>query len=170
MPRPARFYDGATYDPRASVGMLLRRVAGSISRVVNARMEQHGLTQAQWGPLYLLHRCQCHTAAELARDIGLDTGTVTRTLDRLEDKGFLRRERSTDDRRVVNLALTPQGQQAIEPVPHVIAEVINAHLAGFTRAEHDQLAALLARMLANGEQLHACRRSTGAGDLRDSQP
>ncbi|MCH2221561.1 MAG: MarR family transcriptional regulator [Aquabacterium sp.] len=163
MPEPEHFYDGAAYDPRGSVGLLLRRVSGSISRVVNARMEQHGLTQAQWGPLYLLQRCQCHTAAEVAREIGLDTGTVTRTLDRLEDKGFLRRERSTDDRRVVNLVLTPEGERAIAPVPHVIAEVLNAHLAGFTRAEHDQLAALLTRMLANGEQLLACRRSHGAG-------
>jgi DNA-binding MarR family transcriptional regulator len=161
---PATFYDGATYDPRTSVGLLLRRVTASIARVVNARMEQHGLTQAQWGPLYLLHRCQCHTAAELARDIGLDTGTVTRTLDRLEDKGFLRRERSTGDRRVVNLVLTPQGERAIEPVPHVIAEVINAHLSGFTRAEHDQLSALLTRMLANGEALHAARRPSSAGE------
>lgn len=163
MPESGQFYNGAAYDPRGSVGLLLRRVSGSISRVVNARMEQHGLTQAQWGPLYLLQRCQCHTAAEVAREIGLDTGTVTRTLDRLEDKGFLRRQRSTDDRRVVNLVLTPEGERAIAPVPHVIAEVLNAHLAGFTQAEHDQLAALLTRMLANGEQLHACRRSHSAG-------
>ena len=158
------FYDGSAYDPRASIGMLLRRVSASISRTVNARMEQHGLTQTQWGPLYLLQRCQCHTAAEVAREIGLDTGTVTRTPDRLEDKGFLRRERSTDDRRVVNLVLTPAGQRAIEPVPHVIAEVLNQHLVGFTQTEHDQLAGLLARMLANGERLHAARRPEGGED------
>lgn len=153
MVRKTVFYDGSSYDPTTSIGLLMRKVAGSISRNINARMEAQGLTQVQWGPMFLIQIGRCHTAAEVAREVGLDTGTVTRTLDRLEDKGFLRRVRSTDDRRIVNLELTDEGRSAIEDVPVAISDVLNTHLAGFTHAEHDQLRDLLLRMLGNGERL-----------------
>lgn len=154
MSKKPSFYSGATYNPPDSLGWLLRRVVNSMGREVAARLEGEDLTQAQWGPLFLINTCRCSTAAGLAREMNVDTGSMTRTLDRLEDKGFLRRERSTDDRRVVKLVLTESGQRVIEKIPYVISEVLNDYLEGFTRAEHDQLFALLSRLLRNGEKLH----------------
>lgn len=155
MGKQATFYNGATYVPSDSLGWLLRRVVGAMSREVSARIEGQDLTQAQWGPLFMIHTCRCSTAAALARELNIDTGSMTRTLDRLEDKGFLRRERSTDDRRVVKLVLTEAGQKVIAEIPYVISDVLNDFLSGFTRAEHDQLFSLLSRMLQNGEKLQS---------------
>ena len=76
---------------------------------------------------------------------------MTRAIDRLEAKGLLRRDRSQLDRRVVDLRLTDAGRDAAQLVPPVLAEVLNAHLAGFSPAEWRQLIDLLQRMLANGE-------------------
>lgn len=155
MGKQATFYHGATYVPSDSLGWLLRRVVGAMSREVSARIEGQDLTQAQWGPLFMIHTCRCSTAAALARELNIDTGSMTRTLDRLEDKGFLRRERSTDDRRVVKLVLTEAGQKVIADIPYVISDVLNDFLGGFTRAEHDQLFSLLSRVLQNGEKLQS---------------
>ena len=83
--------------------------------------------------------------------IAADPGATTRLLDRLEAKGFCRRERSTDDRRVVRVELTPEGEIAAQEVPVVLAQVLNEHLAGFSRAEWSQLKDMLKRMVANGE-------------------
>jgi DNA-binding MarR family transcriptional regulator len=80
-----------------------------------------------------------------------DPGAMTRLLDRLESKGFCRRERSTDDRRVVHIALTPEGEKAADQVPVELSQVLNEHLAGFSKTEWTQLKDLLSRMLANGE-------------------
>lgn len=153
MGKKVTFYSGATYNPPDSLGWLLRRVVNSIGREVSSRIEAQDLTQAQWGPLFMIQTCRCSTAAGLARELNVDTGSMTRTLDRLEDKGFLRRERSTDDRRVVKLVLTDAGERVIANIPHVISAVLNDYLEGFTRAEHDQLFALLSRLLQNGEKL-----------------
>jgi DNA-binding MarR family transcriptional regulator len=155
MGKKNNFYSGATYVPSESLGWLLRRVVGSMSRAVSSRIEGQDLTQAQWGPLFMIHTCRCQTAAALARELNIDTGSMTRTLDRLEDKGFLRRERSTDDRRVVNLVLTDAGKEVVADIPYVISDVLNDHLEGFTRAEHDQLFSLLSRVLKNGEKLQS---------------
>jgi len=91
--------------------------------------------------------------AELARWLQIDAGAMTRLLDRLEKKQLCKRVRSTDDRRVVQVELTPQGRAAIAEVPAVLADVLNAHLAGFSKTEWLALKGYLERMLENGEAL-----------------
>ena len=92
--------------------------------------------------------------AELARECEIDAGAMTRLLDRLEAKQLIRRMRSSDDRRVVNLELTEAGRRAAARIPGVLCEVHNAHLAGFTTAEWEALKSGLQRMLDNGAALH----------------
>ena len=146
----AALYSAANYDPAQSLGRLLRKVVNSIGRDIDARMADLDLTNKQWAPLIMLMRCRCHTAAELARELEVDTGAMTRMLDRLEGKGFIRREPSADDRRVFKLALTADGEQVSQRVPEILSASFNRHLAGFTIEELDQLMAMLRRMLANG--------------------
>ena len=153
MTRPATFYRAASYAPDESVGFMMRRIVGSIVHQVDKRLVAHDLTSAQWGPLlYLQRRGRC-AAVELARALQMDAGALTRLLDRLEKKGLCRRTRSTEDRRVVQVELTAAGEAAIEQVPAVLSEVLNAHLMGFSKAEWQMLKTLLQRMLASGEAL-----------------
>lgn len=146
----AALYSAANYDPAQSLGRLLRRVVNSISRDIDVRMADLDLTNKQWAPLIMLMRCRCHTAAELARELEVDTGAMTRMLDRLETKGFIRREPSADDRRVFKLELTAEGEQVSQRVPEILSASFNRHLAGFTIEELDLLVSMLRRMLANG--------------------
>jgi DNA-binding MarR family transcriptional regulator len=78
---------------------------------------------------------------------------MTRLLDRLEKKNLCKRVRSTDDRRVVMVELTPEGKAAIQQVPAVLSEVMNAHLAGFSSTEWQNLKTYLNRMVETGETL-----------------
>jgi DNA-binding MarR family transcriptional regulator len=147
------FYDGSDYQIDDSIGYLMRQIVGLSSNVIDERMAAHGLTDAQWKPLLMVEQGHCRTAAELARMACCDAGAVTRLLDRVEAKGLMRRTRSVEDRRVVNLELTEEGHRVAERVPHVLAEVLNAMLAGFTTAEVSQLKTLLQRLLDNTRQL-----------------
>lgn len=160
---PACFYaaDGLGKNPESSVGLLVKRVGQSIVMTADRRLAAHGLTHAQWVPLMKLHLGQCGTVAGLARELQTDAGAMTRALDRLEAKGLVRRARSQDDRRVVKLALTDEGQRLASLVPPVLAEVLNDHLAGFSHAEWQQLVGLLQRVIANGEALRAATPDAG---------
>jgi DNA-binding MarR family transcriptional regulator len=89
----------------------------------------------------------------LARWHQVDAGAMTRLLDRLEKKQLCRRVRSTEDRRVVQVELTSEGSAAIAGVPAVLAEVMNLHLAGFSKDEWQTLKSLLQRVAATGEAL-----------------
>ncbi|QHE85530.1 MarR family winged helix-turn-helix transcriptional regulator [Hydrogenophaga sp. BPS33] len=156
MPRtskPAQFYDGGHLRPEDSVGYLLKRVLMSIVYQADKRLCLHDLTTAQWAPLMKLRMQGTSTVAELARWSQIDAGAMTRLLDRLEKKGLCKRARSTEDRRVVMVELTPEGEAAMEHVPAVFADVMNQHLAGFTKTEWTALLGYLRRMLETGEAL-----------------
>jgi DNA-binding MarR family transcriptional regulator len=148
---PACFYQSEGYSADESVGYLMKRVIMSITQAADKRLEPVGITHAQWWPLFMLRRSRASTVAELAREVQTDPGAMTRLLDRLESKGFCRRRRSTDDRRVVHVELTPEGEAVADRVPIELSQVLNEHLAGFTKEEWTQLKGLLQRMLANGE-------------------
>jgi DNA-binding MarR family transcriptional regulator len=149
-PATARFYEPVGYCADENVGWLMKRALMSIAQAADRRLEPKGITHAQWAALFMLQRCRASTVAELARATQSDPGAMTRLLDRLEAKGFCRRQRSTDDRRV-RVELTPEGEVAAQEVPIVLAQVLNEHLAGFSKTEWSQLKDMLRRMVTNGE-------------------
>ena len=108
-----------------------------------------GITGAQWVILMRIARGCATTAAELCRFGHCDTGSMTRMLDRLEEKGLIRRVPSSRDRRITHLELTEAGQDLLPHLPPVAVKVLNAHLKGFSRTELDQLKGFLNRIRAN---------------------
>ena len=146
----ALFYEPTGYCADDSVGWLMKRALMSIAQAADRRLEPKGITHAQWAALFMLRSCRASTVAELARETQSDPGAMTRLLDRLEAKGFCRRHRCTDDRRVVKVELTAEGEVAAQEVPVVLSEVLNQHLAGFSKAEWSQLKDMLKRMVDNG--------------------
>lgn len=155
--RPTAFYSADKFTREDSVGYLMRRTLSLLSQEVGRTLEPRGLTNAQWVPLLKLHMGQASTVAELARECELDTGAMTRMLDRLEGKGLVRRVRSEADRRVVNLELTDAGSKSARQIPAAITQVQNAYLAGFSVEEWKSLKEMLARMLATAQALQAQR-------------
>lgn len=153
----ASFYDGATYEMSEGIGHMLYMLMQAMRRELEARMAEHGLTEAQWKPLWLLKNGVADTSLEMARETCVDGGAMTRTIDRLEAKGLIERTRSESDRRVVNLRLTPSGELAAQAIPKVLAAVNNDFLRGFSEKEFLQIKKYLARMSANGRALQPAR-------------
>ena len=146
-------YTASRICPEESVGYLMRKVLSSIRTQADAQLALHDMTYVQWLPLFKLSLCTSATVAGLAREAETDPASMTRSLDRMEAKGLVVRERSTVDRRVVQLTLTPEGQRVAALVPPVLADVLNGHLSDFTREEWQLLLGMLRRMLANGDTL-----------------
>lgn len=158
----ASFYAVETYAPEESIGYLMRRILSTVAQDIERELEHGGLTNAQWLPLFILARDRVKTAAELARDCELDAGAMTRLLDRLEAKGLCRRERSLDDRRVVNIEITKEGKQAAKLIPETLCRVHNAALAGFSEEEWMRLQQLLKRVLQNVQTQQVSRQERKA--------
>lgn len=136
--------------PDNSIGILLKHVLGSLNRMIEHHVSPLGLTAMQWRPLVMIHHLGINTPAELSRHSHVDTGAMTRTLDRLEAKHFITRQRCPDDRRVVRIELTESGSQVAAQILPAVATTLNAHLEDFSKTEIHTLIKLLNRMLVNG--------------------
>ncbi|MDN5842429.1 MAG: MarR family transcriptional regulator [Alcaligenaceae bacterium] len=134
-----------------NIGLLIKRVHALMHRIIDYKAAPVGLTAMQWRPLMLIRHQGVNTPAELARFMHVDTGAMTRTLDRLEAKGFVTRQRCQDDRRVVNVILTEAGTDVIQAILPAIADTLNLHLQGFSNEETQMLCGLLRRLVLNGE-------------------
>jgi DNA-binding MarR family transcriptional regulator len=128
----------------------IKMVMSSLTRRVDAHMQPLELTGMQWEPLMLVWLKRADTVAALARVSQMGVPSMTRMLDRLEEKELLRRERSELDRRVVNLHLTAKGKKVANKIWPIVVEGMHVHLDGFKKEELNQLSDLLGRMLANG--------------------
>jgi len=95
------------------------------------------------------------SAADLCKVISYDAGAMTRMLDRLEAKGLIRRTRSSQDRRLMNLELTDEGRAAYPRMREISMANANRFLRGFTKAEARQLEGFLNRMLENAQGVSA---------------
>lgn len=150
---PEPLYTPENYNPEDSIGRLIAEASRQILAALDEELLHRGtgITGAQWAILMRISRGCASTAAELCRYSRYDTGSMTRMLDRLEEKGLIRRERSSKDRRVTMLELTDAGRDLLPQLPPVAIKVLNAHLRGFSRAELDQLKDFLNRIRTNGE-------------------
>ena len=149
-------YDIETYQPRKGVGHLLSRVRSEMLTALDKALEADPelsaleISSAQFIVIAALALADsAKSASDLCKGISYDAGAMTRMIDRLETKGLIRRSRRQDDRRVVYVELTEEGQRAFPRMRVVSMAVLNRFLRGFTQAEARQLESYLTRMLDN---------------------
>jgi DNA-binding MarR family transcriptional regulator len=129
-------------------GSLLNQVGRDLNTVVERRLAPLGLT-AQQAALLLHAARESRTPSQLKQHLGTDTAGMTRLLDRLVEKGLLRRGRHPGDRRSVIIELTADGQALVPRLPPIFGRVNKQLFHGFTAAEITLMTAMLTRMSAN---------------------
>jgi DNA-binding MarR family transcriptional regulator len=152
-PKSAPLYRASDFVMDDSIGYLLKRVRSMLSNAVEREIADtdSDVTYEQWGVLLMILNERGDTAAVLSRGLECDTGSMTRMLDRLEAKQLIVRTRSTDDRRRVQIDLTPTGKKQAERLVKAIVKVLNRHLDGFSVDELELFKGFLRRMLSNKE-------------------
>lgn len=149
----ADVYSLDTYEPRRGLGHLIGRVRAQLLAAIDTELARDEflapleVTSAQLIVIVNLAGIECATSAsELCKGISYDAGAMTRMLDRLEAKGLVRRTRSPDDRRLVNLELTQAGQAAYPRLREISMRVLNRSLRDFNQDEARTLESLLVRL------------------------
>ncbi len=149
-PENIAHYQGDHLVAEDSLAYLVKQLYQSLQRTVDKEMAPLDLTAMQWRPLALIAKGWADNPVELARCAGMDTGAMTRALDRLEAKGLLRRLRCDHDRRMVKLELTEEGRAQAQRIPYALADAQNLHLKDISPEELGGFLLLIRRMLANG--------------------
>jgi DNA-binding MarR family transcriptional regulator len=125
------------------------RAATAVYRPV---LEDLGLTYPQYLVMLVLWESEPTGVKELGLDLGLDSGTLSPLLKRLEAMGLVERRRSAEDERRVTIHLTPAGR-ALSIKSNAIPQRL-AEAAGLSEVELEQLRSTLERLTA---ALHGSR-------------
>ncbi|MCP8349909.1 MarR family transcriptional regulator [Pseudomonas sp. FBF18] len=141
-----------------TIGMLLGRAALVKDRILDSHLQDFGVTAAQFKVLIIVSQYGVDTPAELCRFLSLDSGSMTRMLDRLEQKGLIARSRCPQDRRQVRLELTADGDVLAGQLPQIGASAMNELVGVLAPDELKTLEKILAKvLLAAGDAVTALR-------------
>lgn len=136
-------------DLSRNFGFLLNDVARLLRTVYNRRIRKLGLTRAQWWVLTHLFRGDGISQTELSETLEIEKPTLGRLLDRLEAKGWVRREHDARDRRVWRVHLTDEVEPALRTMRAIAAELRRDALAGINAAERERFVDTLLALKAN---------------------
>jgi MarR family transcriptional regulator, 2-MHQ and catechol-resistance regulon repressor len=101
---------------------LLAECMQGFERFSGESVRQHGLTHAQFDIIATLGNTAGMSYKELGERTLITKGTLTGVIERLEQKGLVVRERSSNDKRSFFVRLTPAGEKVFDTVfPQVVA-------------------------------------------------
>ncbi|KPW41478.1 MarR family transcriptional regulator [Pseudomonas coronafaciens pv. atropurpurea] len=129
------------------IGLLVGRTNALKDRALDKYLLPYDVTFAQFKVLIIIAQFATDTPVELCRHLSLDSGSMTRMLDRLEQKELIVRTRSATDRRQVRLALTEQGQKLSDLLPQIGADAMNEIFATLDAEEVATLQRILTKVL-----------------------
>jgi len=115
------------------------------------KIKSFDITTEQWMIMNRLFEEGGISQKELSERTFKDQGALTRTLDRMEKKGFIRRQVSPSDRRSFLIYLTEAGQNVRNQIVPIAMESIEEAVKGFTEEEVETLTTLLRRLTSNLE-------------------
>jgi DNA-binding MarR family transcriptional regulator/N-acetylglutamate synthase-like GNAT family acetyltransferase len=129
-------------DPTAAVRRFNRFYTRHIG-VLGERLLESDLSLTEVRVLYELAHRQPATASEIARDLRLDAGYLSRMLRGFSERGWLIRARSPDDGRQNRLRLSRQGRRLFDLLDARSDEQVRATLRALTRRERGELVAAM---------------------------
>ncbi|MBV7418132.1 MarR family transcriptional regulator [Comamonas sp. CMM03] len=148
-------------------GYTLMSLGRQWRRVVHLRLAELGLTDATWAPLFHLHAAgQGISLKALAQRVGLDSSTLVRVVDLLENRGLVRRETDAHDRRSKLLQVTESGNAAVADVRAKLVQVEGRLLDGMDAATSQ----LLLQGMLQLQQRMAQELGDAVEDADDTEP
>jgi DNA-binding MarR family transcriptional regulator len=129
-------------DLAAMLAPLIREMIAAEEPV----LEAHGVTMWGYVVLTALDRSSMRTQAALAAAIGADKTRIIRTLDDLQDDGYIERRPDPDDRRVRLLAITDAGRRVKDAVQEEIQRGEERWLGELSAVERRTFVGVLERL------------------------
>ena len=134
-------------DTALKLLVVMARAFNAVTEFVGREdMEQHGITPTEFAILEALYHKGPLLLGEVQRKILVTSGGITYLVDRLVEKGLVKREQCPEDRRARYAVLTPAGQALIKKIFPAHAARIEQAMSGLTQAEQREATALLRKL------------------------
>ena len=126
--------------------VVLARATAAVTKHMESDIARYDLTGTEFGILEALYHKGPMLLGEIQRKILVTSGGITYLVDRLVEKGLVRREQCEEDRRARYAVLTPAGQSLIKRIFPAHAARIEEAVSGLTATEQREAIQLLRKL------------------------
>ncbi|HVZ84579.1 MAG TPA: MarR family winged helix-turn-helix transcriptional regulator [Terracidiphilus sp.] len=134
-------------DLKAHIGFWMRFVSNHVSHAFARKVQETGVTVAEWVILREMYGCGETTPSQMAEATGMTRGAASKLVDRLVEKKLVSRRERADDRRYQDIALTSAGAKLV-PVLAALADQNDlAFFSVLTAVERASLLAVLKKIV-----------------------
>ena len=137
---------------RNTTGYMIANTGRRLTSTLTQLFQPHNLTLEQWSLLFVLHRHDGVSQKELAELTSKDPANVTRILDQLERKGFVRRAANPADRRAFRMHNTPEGTEAAVELAPIEERFVAEVVAGIPAEDLETFRSVMQAINANLER------------------
>jgi DNA-binding MarR family transcriptional regulator len=141
----------------SSIGYQIRVAHRLLQRYRQVLVEPYGVTAGMWFFLRVLWDEDGLTQRELSDRVGTMEPTTLVALRAMKKARLIQRIRNTDDKRKVNIFLTPKGRALEETLVPLAKHVVDHAVADFSQAEIRQLLSMLKRIQTNLAEIDKAR-------------
>jgi len=124
----------------------LSRASQWVNAHADRDIKRHGLNRTEFGVLELLYHKGSQPIQQIGSKVLMSSGNITYVVNKLEQKGYVRRNVSTEDRRLIFAEITDAGCSFIEEVFPLHARVIEQAVGGLNPEEQREAARLLKKL------------------------
>ncbi|WP_414752057.1 MarR family winged helix-turn-helix transcriptional regulator [Anabaena sp. CCY 9910] len=132
-----------------NVGYRIKLLSQLLTRRFTEILEPFGLTPFHWLVLCCLWQEDGLPTSSIGDKLKQVGGTLTGVLDRMEERGLVRRERDLHDRRIWRIWLTHAGKDLEAVLPPLSAKLRDEAMQGISDADRELFSQLLNRAIAN---------------------
>lgn len=115
------------------------------SKTLNTYLKKHELFASQWTILFCIHQYGPMTQTDLWTYINVEAPTITRTLVKMEENGWIKRRQGQDKRERI-IELTDQAREEFASIQQSVFELEEDVLGNLTQEDKNQLYHLLMKI------------------------
>jgi DNA-binding MarR family transcriptional regulator len=149
MPRPV----AATADIEEFPGYQIRRMQQIAVAIFLRETEPYGITPVQCAAMMTVRKGPGMDQRTLARSIAFDTSTIAGVIDRLEARGLVRRNMSTEDARVRLITLTDKGRTLLQSLMPSVVRAQDRMLAPLSKSKRTEFMRMLSKLVSVNNEL-----------------
>lgn len=136
-------------NEKAPLLMILQRISHLTKYQAALYLEHFQLKPGQAGVLFTLKRYGGLTQRQLAEKVGITPPSMTVSLRKLEEKGYIRREADAEDQRKMRITLNEKGALCVEDMKKLFGQMEDIVFQGFQEEEKMLLRRFLLQMEEN---------------------
>ena len=132
------------------INYLLTGAQHEVFQYMKRMLAQFDITPIQYGVLGCIWEFDMHNPKDIASHMGVENSTISGILERMENKGLIRRMIDSSDRRFIHIELTDISRELEVPVRTVVSEVDQVVLKKFSDEEVELLKNMLRKIATLG--------------------